>query len=742
MADYSINAVPRRASYTGSAGVGPYAFVFEILDENDVAVYKNSTLLTLTTDYSVTINANGTGTITLTSAATSSDTIVVIGSRDIERTTDFVTAGDLTAASLNEQLDSQIIFDQQLSERIDRSLTAPVYDQTGIDMTLPVATDRADKLLKFDTNGSPAVIGTEDFVAGLGNALISANYVTNTATGNGSTTAFALSVAPGSKTNVQVYIDGVYQNKASFSLAGTTLTFTEAPPLNAAVEFMIGYAVGATGNDAGDITYTQGETGSQTRTVESKLQEFISVKDFGAAGDGVTDDTAAIQAACNAAAEGTLYFPAGTYRVTGTINLTGLRLRMRGAGIGYGVNLGTKIDYIPTTGTLFDCTQNFYMSVHDMGIHGDINGTGSTTNTCFVIDDCTHPNFENVSIYGFAEGIKQNSTSGAIFHLTLKGCIIGGCYYAIRVETACHLTTIVGCFLTNNAFGIRFDGSANVALTGTCIQIQGMDLARGREEALSYCFRFDNCFSVGFDNCYFEVAAGDTTPGGTQYLGQINDCNGFNFKNNYIVGSRAMDDTVNLLQFTDTAGMTVDSNTFYRFPDYMTVCSAPSTGGYNKHLIANRSNVIENLMYINDNSFSPVLYLNNQKCDGIDFPVAATYDTANKAKSFFDGTNIRIIGSLYVTNWAALQAGGATTDYIGIEIPTAVDDRMNLDLTVYSLGSGYWDGTGELILGVEAARPNIIRVKLDDWTTNLTSGDAPTFINFDITFSPEIVTNY
>jgi parallel beta-helix repeat protein len=54
--------------------------------------------------------------------------------------------------------------------------------------------------------------------------------------------------------------------------------------------------------------------GATARTVNNKLQEFVSVKDFGAVGDGVTDDTAAIQAAANAVGNnGTLYFSSGTY---------------------------------------------------------------------------------------------------------------------------------------------------------------------------------------------------------------------------------------------------------------------------------------------------------------------------------------------------------------------------------------------------------------------------------------------
>ena len=163
MADYNINAVTRRVVFSGSAGAGPYAFTFEILVNTDIAVYKNSVKLTLTTDYSVTINANGTGSVTLVVAATSDDTITIIGSRDIERTTDFVTAGDLLASSLNEQLDSQIIMIQQLAEENKRTIKAPNYDPADVadggtaSLVLPEASDRAGKTLAFDASGNPIV---------------------------------------------------------------------------------------------------------------------------------------------------------------------------------------------------------------------------------------------------------------------------------------------------------------------------------------------------------------------------------------------------------------------------------------------------------------------------------------------------------------------------------------------------------------------------------------------------------
>lgn len=157
MANYPISNVSRRVVYTGSAGVGPYAFSFEIIDSTDVDVYKNDTLLALTTNYTVTINSNGTGSVTLVSAATGSDRITIVGSRAIERTTDFVTGGDLFANTLNEEIDSQTIFVQQVAETAERSIKAPVTDPTNINMTLPSQTSRAGKTLAFDSSGNPVV---------------------------------------------------------------------------------------------------------------------------------------------------------------------------------------------------------------------------------------------------------------------------------------------------------------------------------------------------------------------------------------------------------------------------------------------------------------------------------------------------------------------------------------------------------------------------------------------------------
>lgn len=85
--------------------------------------------------------------------------------------------------------------------------------------------------------------------------------------------------------------------------------------------------IGATVNEVGIYFIATGVgagtgTAKFVRTVEQKLQETISVKDFGAIGDGVANDTAAIQAAIdNAYANGggTVIIPDGTYNVEGVL---------------------------------------------------------------------------------------------------------------------------------------------------------------------------------------------------------------------------------------------------------------------------------------------------------------------------------------------------------------------------------------------------------------------------------------
>jgi hypothetical protein len=558
-------------------------------------------------------------------------------------------------------------------------------------------------------------------------------------TGTGAQTGFNLASAPVSENNTQIYIDGVYQQKDTYTVAGATINFSTAPPYLSGIE-VVTFSIAALGTvDASNVSYNEGSLGAVNTSVQAKLQENVSVKDFGAVGDGVTDDTVAIQAACTANLGKTIFFPQGNYLVSSTIDLTGLRVRLLGEGAAFGSNRGTKLIFTAASGDMFNCDANYYMTVRNLGINGDPSITYATTNRCFVINNITHMLFENVNIEGFNDAIVQDLTSGINFHLTINQCNISDCYYALYIKKSCNLITITNSFFSNNGYGVRVENSDNVSFQSTAIQVQGMGLARGREATNSYNFRFDTCGAVGFDNCYFEVNAFDTvgspvTPG-TQYMGQINNCNGFNFKNSYVVGSTAMDATVNLFQFTDTAGASLEGNYFYRFNSNMTLCSANATGSQNRHLINRASNVVNSTMKVIDNSYPPVLYLNNAEPTS---PVP-TYGAGNTGRTFFDGSNFRYVGTMIVTNWAALVAAGASSDYIGIKVPTAIDVASHGSLDQVAIGSGFWNGAGVLINAIEDTRPNIIRVKVNGWGTNLTSGDAPTYISFDVTYQPEIL---
>jgi hypothetical protein len=72
------------------------------------------------------------------------------------------------------------------------------------------------------------------------------------------------------------------------------------------------------------LAFTQSGAGATVRTVDSKLKDVVSVKDFGAVGDGVADDTAAIQAAITASTS--IVFPAGTYKTISSISIPSNRV--------------------------------------------------------------------------------------------------------------------------------------------------------------------------------------------------------------------------------------------------------------------------------------------------------------------------------------------------------------------------------------------------------------------------------
>jgi hypothetical protein len=129
--------------------------------------------------------------------------------------------------------------------------------------------------------------------------------------------------------------------------------------------------------NAGDLLYLPSGTGAVTRGIQGKLRETVSVTDFGAVGDGTTDDTAAIQAALNAGFKA-VYVPLGSFKFSTLTMPTTFGFVLFGSGTSSVlVQTGAGIKW-PSTGTGDNGYYEGY--IRDLSFTGT-NGTGNTIDT-------------------------------------------------------------------------------------------------------------------------------------------------------------------------------------------------------------------------------------------------------------------------------------------------------------------------------------------------------------------------
>jgi hypothetical protein len=187
-------------------------------------------------------------------------------------------------------------------------------------MELPSAVDRANSFLSFDAAGEPLMVSA-------GSPGAPTSITRQQFSGTGSQVAYTLASDPGALGNsCEVFVGGIYQQRDTYTIAGTTLTFTAAPVAgtnNIEVVNFLTTAIGTT--DSSLVTFVPAGPGATTRTAQAKMRDVVSVKDFGAVGDGVTDDATAIQLAINSlpASGGIVLFPSGTYQLTATQTVSG-----------------------------------------------------------------------------------------------------------------------------------------------------------------------------------------------------------------------------------------------------------------------------------------------------------------------------------------------------------------------------------------------------------------------------------
>jgi hypothetical protein len=192
-------------------------------------------------------------------------------------------------------------------------------------------------IYKFVIETSTAIlIGTYDNITGVNSNFVNYTVQEEVITATAGQTVFNLSTinyTPGTN-SLSVYIDGVnqYVGDSYLETDSDTVTFTSGLHVGAEVKFTTAVQTTTGAVDASDVGYTAGFTGATAQTVQTKLEQYVSVKDFGAVGDGVADDGPAINAvisALNAAGGGTLWFPEGVYNIdTALVLLSNVHLNI------------------------------------------------------------------------------------------------------------------------------------------------------------------------------------------------------------------------------------------------------------------------------------------------------------------------------------------------------------------------------------------------------------------------------
>lgn len=162
----------------------------------------------------------------------------------------------------------------------------------------------------FDNNGNP-LSGGKLYTYAAGTTTPQATFTTST--GNVAHTNPIILNSAGRVPTGEIWITGSVQYKFVLTDANDVLIATyddisgtnDFPSINAE-----------------NVVYDPPFPTAVPTNVELKLAQTVSVKDFGAVGDGVTDDTAALQSAiANVPGDTVIFFPQGTYKVSGVLEM-------------------------------------------------------------------------------------------------------------------------------------------------------------------------------------------------------------------------------------------------------------------------------------------------------------------------------------------------------------------------------------------------------------------------------------
>ena len=257
-----------------SAGGNAFGTV-AVSGQSDVVADSNSDTLTLIAGSNITLTTNATNdSVTIASSASGSvsetfKTIAVSGQSDVvaDSATDTLTLAAGSGMSITTDASTDTItFTSSGGSTQSAVYKEYVYTATSNQTSFSGSDDNSNTLsytplfLQVFLNGVLLDNGT-DYTATNGTAVVlvngattsdllqistfvqiigSADAVTDEFTGDGSTTAFTLTADPDVEGNTMVFVDGVYQEKATYSISGTTLTFSAAPANGQSIEVNTG----------------------------------------------------------------------------------------------------------------------------------------------------------------------------------------------------------------------------------------------------------------------------------------------------------------------------------------------------------------------------------------------------------------------------------------------------------------------------------------------------------------------
>ena len=208
-----------------------------------IAVSGQSNVAADSTNDTLTLEA-GAGIVLTTDA--SSDKVTIAGGSGSVFTTDLFTASGSGSALLSYTLSTTPSSENELICFIEG-----VYQNKN-------SYSLSGTTLTFD---SGIVSGQEIVVHHVGAGIVGVSPTIDTFTGDGSTTAYTLSLTPPNENYLAVFWDGVYQHHSEYSVSGTTLTFTSAAPNSTAIEVYIPSVNGIGTPSDGTVTPAKLSTG-------------------------------------------------------------------------------------------------------------------------------------------------------------------------------------------------------------------------------------------------------------------------------------------------------------------------------------------------------------------------------------------------------------------------------------------------------------------------------------------------